>query len=228
MNKIPLHVAIIMDGNGRWAKERNLPRYIGHRVGSESVRDIIEVSREVGIKYLTLYTFSTENWKRSEEEVGFLLNLFSRLIEEEIPILKKKGVRFDIIGDEELIPDFLKDKIIWAKNETSLYSALYLYLAFSYGGRREIIHGINKLLKEKRTMITEEEFGKYLYKPNVPPPDMLIRTGGEKRISNFLLWQIAYTELFFTQTLWPDFRRSEYLQMLLEFSMRNRRFGRVN
>ncbi len=228
MSRIPLHVAIIMDGNGRWARERNLPRYIGHRVGSESVRDVIEVSRKVGIKYLTLYTFSTENWQRPKEEVEFLMRLFMRLIDEEIPILKNKGVRFDITGDEELIPDFLREKIEWAREETSNCKDLHLYLAFSYGGRREIIHGINRLLKEKKSHITEEEFRNYLYRPSMPDPDMLIRTGGEKRISNFLLWQIAYTELFFTQTLWPDFRREEYLKMIEEFSQRERRFGRVS
>ncbi len=227
MNHFPLHVAIIMDGNGRWAKERNLPRYIGHQVGSESVRDVIEVSREFGVKYLTLYTFSTENWQRPKEEVEFLMKLFSRLLDEEIPILKYKGVRIDIAGDENLIPDFLKEKIEWAKKETYKCETLHLYLAFSYGGRREIIHAINKILKEKRDFITEEEFKNYLYKPEVPDPDMLIRTGGEKRISNFLLWQIAYTELFFTSTLWPDFRRDEYISMIKEFSKRERRFGRV-
>lgn len=227
MRGIPLHVAIIMDGNGRWAKERNLPRYIGHRVGSESVRDVIEVAREYKIKNLTLYTFSTENWQRPKEEVEFLMELFSRLLDEEIPLLKEKGVKFDITGDEELIPEFLRDKIEWAKKETSTCSDLNLYLAFSYGGRREIIHGINRLLKEKRDSITEEEFRKYLYKPHMPDPDMLIRTGGEKRISNFLLWQVAYTELFFTNTLWPDFRRDEFINMIEEFGKRERRFGKV-
>ncbi len=227
MSKSLAHVAIIMDGNGRWAKERGLPRYIGHRVGSESVRDIIEVSLEFGIKYLTLYTFSTENWKRPKEEVEFLMKLLVRLIEEEIPLLKREGVKFDITGDEKLIPEFLKDKIEWAKKETERCNDLHLFLAFSYGGRQEIIDGINKLLKEKRGSITEEEFRKYLYKPEVPDPDMLIRTGGEMRISNFLLWHIPYTELFFTQTLWPDFRRDEFISMIQEFGNRERRFGRV-
>ena len=227
MSKSLAHVAIIMDGNGRWAKERGLPRYIGHRVGSESVRDIIEVSLEFGIKYLTLYTFSTENWKRPKEEVEFLMKLLVRLIEEEIPLLKREGVKFDITGDEKLIPEFLKSKIEWAKKETERCNDLHLFLAFSYGGRQEIIDGINKLLKEKRGSITEEEFRKYLYKPEVPDPDMLIRTGGEMRISNFLLWHIPYTELFFTQTLWPDFRRDEFISMIQEFGNRERRFGRV-
>ena len=227
MSKSLAHVAIIMDGNGRWAKERGLPRYIGHRVGSESVRDIIEVSLEFGIKYLTLYTFSTENWKRPKEEVEFLMKLLVRLIEEEIPLLKREGVKFDITGDEKLIPEFVKDKIEWAKKETERCNDLHLCLAFSYGGRQEIIDGINKLLKEKRGSITEEEFRKYLYKPEVPDPDMLIRTGGEMRISNFLLWHIPYTELFFTQTLWPDFRRDEFISMIQEFGNRERRFGRV-
>ncbi len=227
MNRIPLHVAIIMDGNGRWAKERDLPRYIGHRVGSESVRDVIEVSLEQGIKYLTLYTFSTENWQRPREEVEFLMRLFERLIGEEIPVLKSKGVRFDITGDESLIPGFLKEKIEWAKRETESCSDLHLYLAFSYGGRREIIHGIKRLIESEEKDIDENTFRRFLYHPEMPDPDMLIRTGGEKRISNFLLWQVAYTELFFTDTLWPDFRRDEFLQMIDEFSKRDRRFGRV-
>ncbi len=227
MKKIPLHVAIIMDGNGRWAQERNLPRYIGHRVGSESVRDVIEVSLEKGIKYLTLYTFSTENWQRPRQEVEFLLKLFARLIDEEIPILKEKGVRFDITGDSTLIPDFLKDKIDWAKEETKNCIKLNLYLAFSYGGRREIIQAVNSILKRGIFSVDEHTFRNFLYHPEMPDPDMLIRTGGEKRISNFLLWQVAYTELFFTDTLWPDFRRDEFISMLEEFSMRDRRFGKI-
>lgn len=227
MKKVPLHVAIIMDGNGRWAQERNLPRYIGHRVGSESVRDVIEVSLEKGIKYLTLYTFSTENWQRPRQEVEFLMKLFARLIHEEIPILKEKGVRFDITGDSTLIPGFLKDKIDWAKNETKNCTKLNLYLAFSYGGRREIIHAVNSILQKGIFSVDENTFRNFLYHPEMPDPDMLIRTGGEKRISNFLLWQVAYTELFFTDTLWPDFRRDEFVNMLEEFSMRDRRFGKI-
>ncbi len=227
MKRIPLHVAIIMDGNGRWAKERNLPRYIGHRVGSESVRDVIEVSLEKGIRYLTLYTFSTENWQRPREEVEFLMRLFERLIGEEIPILKDKGVKFDITGDENLIPEFLKERIQWAKKETMDCNSLNLYLAFSYGGRREIIHAVKTILNRGVKELDENTFREFLYHPEMPDPDMLIRTGGEKRISNFLLWQVAYTELFFTDTLWPDFRRDEFLEMLEEFALRDRRFGKV-
>ena len=227
MKRIPLHVAIIMDGNGRWAKERNLPRYIGHRVGSESVRDVIEVSLEKGMRYLTLYTFSTENWQRPREEVEFLMRLFERLIGEEIPVLKDKGVKFDITGDENLIPEFLKERIEWAKKETMDCNSLNLYLAFSYGGRREIIHAVNTILNRGVKDLDENTFREFLYHPEMPDPDMLIRTGGEKRISNFLLWQVAYTELFFTDTLWPDFRRDEFLEMLEEFSLRDRRFGKV-
>ncbi len=223
----PRHVAIIMDGNGRWAKQRGLERFEGHRVGAESVRDIIEISVDVGVEYLTLYTFSTENWKRPKEEVYFLMRMLVDLINEETPELKRNGVRFDVIGNLNIIPQEVMNSISLAKEETKDCKRLKLFLALSYGGRTEIIDGINKLLKENKTAVSEEEFTKYLYKPDVPFPDMLIRTGGERRISNFLLYQIAYTELFFVEKYWPDFREDDYLQVLKQFSERRRRFGGI-
>ncbi|MGB9823997.1 MAG: isoprenyl transferase [Candidatus Hydrothermia bacterium] len=228
-NNIPQHVAIIMDGNGRWARERGLPRYLGHKAGAESVREIIRVSSEVGIKYLTLYTFSLENWKRPEREVNFLMKMLATLISEEVDSLVKNNVRIDFIGRLELLPASVKDEIRKAREKTSVCNGLNVFLALSYGGRAEILDAVRKFLESGSSIeaLDEESFKKFTYFPDVPDPDLLIRTGGEIRISNFLLWHIAYTEFYFTSTLWPDFRKEEYLKILEDFSKRHRRFGGV-
>lgn len=228
-NNFPQHVAIIMDGNGRWAKERGLPRYLGHKAGAESVREIIWASREVGIKYLTLYTFSLENWKRPEKEVNFLMKMLSKLIKEEVDSLIRNDVKLDFAGRIELLPKAVRDEIYEARERTSKCKGLNVFLAISYSGRAEIIDALRKIVKEGWDVfqLDEEEFKKYTYFPDVPDPDILIRTGGEMRISNFLLWHIAYSELFFTPTLWPDFRKEEFLKILEEYSKRERRFGGV-
>ncbi len=224
---IPLiHVAIIMDGNGRWAESRGLPRTEGHRVGVKVVREIVEASVERGIGYLTLFAFSTENWKRSKEEVNFLFSLFTDAVTEYIPDLKRNSVKLNFIGDIEGLPYFLRQSLSYALNETKTGSKLLLTVALNYGGRREIIEAVKKALNSKID-IDEESFKQFLYTKDIKDPDILIRTSGEMRISNFLLYQIAYTELFFTKTLWPDFTKEEYFKILDEFSKRERRFGGV-
>jgi len=225
--KIPRHVAIIMDGNGRWAKRRGLPRYMGHKVGAESVRDIIRVSLELGVEYLTLYAFSTENWARPEEEVMGLMHLLKFLIRREVDSLDREGVSIRAIGRIHRLPDDVRKELNRAIERTRSNSRLYLYLALSYGGRAEIVDAVNKIISEGKDKIDEEEFRNYLYAPEAPDPDLLIRTAGEKRISNFLLWQLAYTELYFTDVLWPDFRRDEYMKAIEDYSGRVRRFGGV-
>ena len=221
-----IHVAIIMDGNGRWAESRGLPRTEGHRVGVKVVREIVEASVERGIGYLTLFAFSTENWKRSKEEVNFLFSLFTDAVTEYIPDLKRNSVKLNFIGDIEGLPYFLRQSLSYALNETKTGSKLLLTIALNYGGRREIIEAVKKALNSKID-IDEESFKQFLYTKDVKDPDILIRTSGEMRISNFLLYQIAYTELFFTKTLWPDFTKEEYFKILDEFSKRERRFGGV-
>ncbi|MEO0143359.1 MAG: isoprenyl transferase [candidate division WOR-3 bacterium] len=226
--KVPTHVAIIMDGNGRWAEERNLPRIIGHKVGSESVREIIKTCVELKIEYLTLYSFSTENWQRPKEEVEGLMNLLMFLLKTEVDELNRNGVCIKAIGKLEYLPKEVKDELSKAIEKTKENKKLKLYLALSYGGRQEIIDAINKILSNGKIKIVNEEiFRSFLYEPNVPDPDLLIRTGGEYRISNFLLWQISYTELYFTPILWPDFRREEFIKAIEDFSKRKRKFGRV-
>lgn len=225
--KIPKHIAIIMDGNGRWARERNLPRIIGHKVGSESVREIIRVCLELGIEYLTLYSFSTENWQRPEEEIKGLMELLKFLLKREVDELNKNGVSLKAIGKLDYLPNDVKNELFNAIEKTKNNNKLKLYLALSYGGRQEILDAVNKIIKSKLESIDEENFRNFLYDPTLPDPDLLIRTSGEYRISNFLLWQISYTELYFTNTLWPEFRREEFLRVLEDYSKRKRKFGKV-
>lgn len=225
--KIPKHIAIIMDGNGRWASERNLPRIIGHKVGSESVREIIRVCLELGIKYLTLYSFSTENWQRPKEEIKGLMELLKFLLKNEVDELSKRGVSIRAIGKLDYLPNDVKDELFKAIEKTKNNNKLKLYLALSYGGRQEILDAVNKIIKSKLKSIDEENFRNFLYDPTLPDPDLLIRTSGEYRISNFLLWQISYSELYFTKTLWPEFRREEFIKAIEDYSKRKRKFGKV-
>jgi len=225
--KIPKHIAIIMDGNGRWASERNLPRIIGHKVGSESVREIIRVCLELGIEYLTLYSFSTENWQRPKEEIKGLMELLKFLLKNEVDELSKRGVSIRAIGKLDYLPNDVKDELFKAIEKTKNNNKLKLYLALSYGGRQEILDAVNKIIKSKLKSIDEENFRNFLYDPTLPDPDLLIRTSGEYRISNFLLWQISYSELYFTKTLWPEFRREEFIKAIEDYSKRKRKFGKV-
>jgi undecaprenyl diphosphate synthase len=229
--KLPGHVAIIMDGNGRWAKLRNLPRIEGHIAGIESVRDIVTLSRELNISYLTLYAFSKENWVRPKDEVTRLLELLGVYLDKELPLLLDKGIRFKMIGDMRDFPKRIQNKLDSVMTKTAHNSSLTLHLALSYSGRQEILNAVIALAEEMRNgrleKIDEESFRRYLYTGDTPDPDFLIRTSGEMRLSNFLLWQIAYTEIYVTETLWPDFRRDQYIEALGEYSKRERRFGRV-
>ncbi len=225
--KIPKHIAIIMDGNGRWAKERNLPRIIGHKVGSESVREIIRVCIELGIEYLTLYSFSTENWQRPKEEIKGLMELLKFLLKNEVDELNRNGVSIKAIGRLDYLPNDVKIELFKAIEKTKNNNKLKLYLALSYGGRQEILDAVNKIINSKLEFVDEGTFRNFLYDPNLPDPDLLIRTSGEYRISNFLLWQISYSEFYFTKTLWPEFRREEFIKAIEDYSKRKRKFGKV-
>lgn len=224
--RLPRHIAIIMDGNGRWAEKRGMPRIQGHKKGVESVTDIVETCGDIGIQYLTLYCFSEENWKRPAEEVSFLLQLFGNLLEEETPKLKKNNVKVSFIGRLERIPEAIRKEMEITVNETALNTGLSLILAISYSGRGEIIDAIRRMQSGGVKTIDENGFRKWLYQA-IPDPDLLIRTSGELRISNFLLWQIAYTEIWVTKTLWPDFRTRHLLKAILDYEKRKRRFGRL-
>lgn len=229
--KLPVHVAIIMDGNGRWAKLRNLPRIEGHLRGMESVRDIVTASKELNIPYLTLYAFSKENWIRPEEEVKGLLELLGVYLEKELPLMMDKDMRFNVLGKLKDFPKRLQDQLKGVMEKTAGNKSLTLSIALSYSGRDEIIDAV-KLISEdiKKGIIkrvNKKIFGRYLYTKDMPDPDLLIRTSGEMRISNFLLWQIAYTEMYITDILWPDFRKEAYIEALRAFTLRERRFGSV-
>ncbi len=225
--KIPKHIAIIMDGNGRWASQRNLPRIIGHKVGSESVREIIRVCIELGIEYLTLYSFSTENWQRPKEEIKGLMELLKFLLKNELDELNRNCVSIRAIGKLDYLPDDVKNELFNAIEKTKNNTKLKLYLAISYGGRQEILDAVNKIINSKLEFVNEENFRNFLYDPTLPDPDLLIRTSGEYRISNFLLWQISYSELYFTNILWPEFRREEFIKAIQDYSKRKRKFGKV-
>jgi undecaprenyl diphosphate synthase len=225
---LPRHIAIIMDGNGRWAKKRHLPRILGHRKGVERVREIVRASGEIGIRYLTLYTFSSENWQRPKKEVGDLMKLLERLVADEEPELMKNNVRLNAIGRLSDLPAGVFEKLNRSIDHLHTNTGLVLTLALSYGGRGEIVDSLKKICASgKCATLTDKEFVEFLYDPALPDPDLLIRTGGERRISNFLLWQLAYTELYFTETLWPDFGKRELVSAIEDFAQRERRFGRV-
>jgi undecaprenyl diphosphate synthase len=222
--KIPAHVAIIMDGNGRWAKEKSLPRLQGHIAGVNTVRRVTEYCREFNIRYLTLYAFSRENWDRPKEEVEGLMSIFSKVIKEEIKELKRNRIRVRFLGKLEELPPEAEKSAKWLQEQTKNADKLDLILAFNYSGRSEIIEATNRAIK-KGKKVTEESFRNFLFLPDVPDPDLFIRTSGELRISNFLLYQIAYTELFFTDKLWPEFNRGDFIQALKAYQKRERRFG---
>ncbi len=221
---VPEHVAIIMDGNGRWAKERNKPRVFGHKEGAATLRRTLEYCKELGIKYLTVYAFSTENWKRSKDEVDALMLLFKTYINSERDNLIKNKIRFMVSGREDGVNESLMSAIRKLEEDTSKDFETTLNIAFNYGGRAEIVDAVNKIIRDKKENITEEDFKKYLYN-DIPDPDLLIRTSGEFRISNFLLWQIAYSEIYITDKYWPDFDEDEMMKALESYSKRERRFG---
>jgi undecaprenyl diphosphate synthase len=226
---LPRHVAIIMDGNGRWARSRALPRVEGHIAGIESVRDIITMTREIGIPYLTLYAFSRENWTRPRDEVRALLALLAIYLEKELPLMMTNDIRFRAIGAIEDLPKKLRGQLLGVIEATGRNRSMVLSLALSYSGREEVLRAARLFAEDfrvgKKKRMSERIFSTYLYTAGMPDPDLLIRTSGEMRLSNFLLWQLAYTEIYVTQTLWPDFRRDAYQEALLDFAGRERRFG---
>lgn len=228
---VPGHIAIIMDGNGRWAKQRMLPRIAGHQRGVETVREMVKACRQLGVEYLTLFAFSSENWRRPEDEVSFLMQLFLKMLEREVGKLHENNVRLKIIGDLGRFDDQLRQYIADAEQLTGANSGLTLTIAANYGGRWDIMHAMECLWKahpELQGKFTEEDLEPYLSMHYAPEPDLFIRTGGEQRISNFLLWQLAYTELYFTDTLWPAFDRAALEAAIQSFQKRERRFGRTS
>jgi|TARA_B110000116_G_C16789711_1_gene562991 undecaprenyl diphosphate synthase len=234
LNTIPRHIAIIMDGNGRWAKERCLPRIAGHREGINSVREITKICGEIGVEYLTLYTFSTENWSRPKREVKALMTLLLSTIKKEIKELHKNDVKFSTIGDISILPKGTIRGIEEGVKLTFNNSGLNLVLALNYGSRQEILSAVNNIVLDinkgslNSNSIDENIFSSYLDTNNCPDPDLLIRTSGELRISNFLLWQSAYTEMYLTNTYWPSFRKNELFTAIIDFQSRQRRFGKTS
>ncbi len=231
---IPTHIAIIMDGNGRWAKSKNLERVEGHREGVTAVRRTVEAADDAGVKYLTLYAFSTENWNRPSEEVDALMELMVYAITKEVESLKKNGVRLTVIGDVNRLPEKTRTVLNDCVEQTSTGKGLNMVLALSYSSRWEITNAVRNMVSdvENGTLqvkdITEDTVSDYLTTKSIPDPDLLIRTGGELRISNFLLWQSAYTELYFTETYWPDFGKDELYKAILDYNNRERRFGKIS
>lgn len=233
IKKMPKHVAIIMDGNGRWADRRGLPRIEGHKAGVESVREAVELCGELKIQVLTLYAFSTENWKRPPFEVNALMRLLIDQLSEQTPELNSKNVKIKVIGDINRLPKRVINEISRSIDATKENTGLILNLALSYGGRQEIVKATRAIASDIKNGILnpndidEKVFSKYLYTSNLPDPDIIIRTSGELRISNFLLWQCAYSELYITEVLWPDFRKKDFLLALLSYQNRKRRFGGI-
>jgi len=229
--KLPKHVAIIMDGNGRWARKRGVNRVHGHQKGAEAVREVVRTSREIGIPWLTLYAFSEENWKRSKTEIKALMTLLKRFLINELKEMQDNGIRLQSIGRTEKLPEDTREILLETIKKTASNRDMVLTLAISYGGRQEILDAIKKIAIniESHVMtsneISEQTFSSLLYTADMPDPDLLIRTSGEYRVSNFLLWQIAYTEIYVTPVLWPDFTKHEFLVAIQDFQKRERRFG---
>jgi undecaprenyl diphosphate synthase len=234
LQQLPRHIAIIMDGNGRWAKEKGEDRLFGHLNGVESVRDIVEGAAELGVEYLTLYAFSTENWERPAYEVSGLMELLVDTIREEVPTLNKNKIKLHVIGDMEMLPELARKELNEAIQETSANTGLHLIMALSYSSRWEINNAVKKIaveVKENRLQpegVNANTLQQYLCTSNFPDPELMIRTSGEFRISNFLLYQLAYTELYFTHTLWPDFRKENLYEAILDYQGRERRFGKTS
>lgn len=233
MNRVPVHIAIIMDGNGRWAKERNLPRSMGHRAGVETIREIVKECNTLGVKYLTLYAFSTENWKRPSEEVGVLMKLLVEYLKGEFEELNKNNVIINSIGNIEKLPIECQRELKTAYNNTKNNTGLVLNLALNYGGREEITNAVKLLYEDikkgkiKEEDINEKSISNYLYTKGIVDPDLIIRPSGELRISNFLLWQCAYSEFWYSDIKWPDFKKKHLHQAIYDYQKRDRRFGGV-
>ena len=237
VSRLPRHIAVIMDGNGRWAQKRHLPRIVGHSTGTESARTTIETCARLNIEALTLYAFSVENWRRPKTEIEFLMKLLRQYIRNEMPLIQRNNIRMRFLGRPDDLPLAVQKDTRDAIEATARNTGMVLSIALNYGGRAEIVDAMNALLAERRLQnghanstaapITEEQFARYLYTADLPDPDLLIRTSGEMRVSNFLLWQIAYAEIFVTDVLWPDFNRARLFEALLDFQKRERRYGGI-
>lgn len=230
--RVPNHIAIILDGNGRWAKKRGMPRSYGHVKGCENLEDICEVAKELGVKYLTVYAFSTENWKRSKEEVDGLMKLFRNYLKKCIKISQKNNMRVKVIGDVSAFDPDIQESIAKLENFSKDFTELHFQIALNYGSRDEITRAVNRMLEDQKagkleTPVEEETISKYLDTAGIPDPDLMIRTSGELRLSNYLLWQLAYTEFYFTDAPWPDFKRDELVKAIEKYNERDRRYGGV-
>ena len=228
-DRLPAHVAVIMDGNGRWAAQRHMPRVEGHRAGIASVRDVVETSARLGLDVLTLYAFSIENWKRPPTEVSVLMGLLKRYLRLELETLLANDIRFNVIGAEADLPDDVRRELDAGQERTSGNRGMLFNIALNYGGRAEIVRAARRVIEAgvSPSDLTEETFGQQLYTAGQPDPDLLIRTSGEMRVSNFLLWQIAYAEIWVTETLWPDFRARHLIEAILDYQKRERRYGGI-
>ncbi len=229
-DRLPQHVAVIMDGNGRWAAQRHLPRVEGHRAGIESVRDVVESSARIGIKVLTLYAFSVENWKRPASEISTLMSLLKRYLRLELNTLLRNNIRFRVIGRADALSPEIRSELTAAAAKTATNTGMQFNIALNYGGRAEIVEAARRLIASgvPADDVDETRFSEFLYTAGQPDPDLLIRTSGEMRVSNFLLWQIAYAEIWVTETLWPDFRKRHLLEAILAYQKRDRRYGGIN
>ncbi|GAA0723001.1 isoprenyl transferase [Clostridium malenominatum] len=233
MSNIPSHIAIIMDGNGRWAKERNLPRSMGHKAGVETIREIVKECNKIGVKYLTLYAFSTENWKRPPDEVNTLMKLLVEYLRKEVEELHSNNVKINTIGDIQELPKVCIEQLKEARNKTQHNKGLVLNLALNYGGRDEILRGMKLLYEDVKKgivsieSINESKFSNYLYTKGMPDPDLIIRPSGEQRLSNFLIWQCAYSEFWYSTIKWPDFKKEHIHKAIYDYQNRDRRFGGV-
>lgn len=230
--RVPNHIAIILDGNGRWAKKRGMPRSYGHVKGCENLEDICEVVKELGVKYLTVYAFSTENWKRSKEEVDGLMKLFRNYLKKCIKISQKNNMRVKVIGDVSAFDPDIQESIAKLENFSKDFTELHFQIALNYGSRDEVTRAVNRMLEDQKagkleTPVEEETISNYLDTAGIPDPDLMIRTSGELRLSNYLLWQLAYTEFYFTDVPWPDFKRDELVKAIEKYNERDRRYGGV-
>ena len=228
LNRLPAHIAIIMDGNGRWAKKRRLPRIFGHRAGMKTVRETVETCSELGVKVLTLYAFSTENWVRPENEITGLMTILKAYLKSELGTMLKNNVRLSVIGDISKLPESARSELLKSIEKTRNNTGLTLNLALNYGGRQDILRAVKKAVEKGLKNIDEEGFSSLLFTAKLPDPDLVIRTSGEMRVSNFLLWQIAYSELYVTPILWPDFKAKDLYEAIFEYQQRERRYGGVS
>lgn len=231
LSQLPRHLAVIMDGNGRWAQKRHLPRIAGHKAGTETARTTIETCARLKIEALTLYAFSVENWRRPKTETDFLMQLLREYLRQEMPLIQRNNIRMRFLGRADDLPEGVQRDTREAEEETAKNTGMVLCVALNYGGRAEIVDAVNEILRERSDKngerVTEEEFAERMYTAGLPDPDLLVRTSGEMRVSNFLLWQIAYAEIYVTETLWPDFSRARLLEAFVDFQKRERRYGGI-